>query len=114
MPVLHQMHMSGNCYKIRLAAHELGMPLTLRDYGLHDGTTRKPDYLARNPDGRVPMLETDDGRFVPESGAILFYLSEGTALQPTERWARGEMMQWMFFEQYSHEPYVAVARYIVK
>jgi glutathione S-transferase len=108
------MHMSGNCYKVRLAAHQLGIPITLREYGLHDGTTRLPDYLAKNPNGRVPMLETDDGRFLPESGAILFYLSEGTALQPTERWARAEMMQWMFFEQYSHEPYVAVARFIVK
>jgi glutathione S-transferase len=114
MAILHQMHMSGNCYKIRLAAHQLSIPLTLEEYGLHDGTTRKPAYLARNPNGRVPMLETDDGRFLPESGAILFYLSEGTALQPTDRWAKAEMLQWMFFEQYSHEPYVAVARYIAK
>ncbi len=114
MPILHQMHISGNCYKVRLCAHQLGVPLVLKDYGLHDGSTRLPGYLAKNPNGRVPMLETDDGRFLPESGAILFYLSEGSALQPTERWARAEMMQWMFFEQYSHEPYVAVARFVVK
>jgi glutathione S-transferase len=112
--ILHQMHISGNCYKVRLAAHQLGLPLTLKDYGLHDGTTRLPDFLAKNPNGRVPTLELDDGRFLPESGAILTYLSEGTALQPTDRWARAEMMQWMFFEQYSHEPYVAVARFVVK
>jgi glutathione S-transferase len=112
--ILHQMHISGNCYKVRLAAHQLGIPLTLVDYGLHDGTTRQPEFLGKNPNGRVPMLETDDGRFLPESGAILFYLSEGTALQPPDRWARAEMMQWMFFEQYSHEPYVAVARFVVK
>jgi glutathione S-transferase len=62
----------------------------------------------------VPLLETDDGRFLPESGAILSYLSEGTALQPSDRWARAEMLQWMFFEQYSHEPYIAVARFVVK
>jgi glutathione S-transferase len=114
MPVLHQMQMSGNCYKVRLIARQLDIPITLKEYGLHDGMTRQPDYLAKNPNGRVPMLETDDGRFLPESGAILFYLSEGTPLQPTERWARAEMMQWMFFEQYSHEPYVAVARFLVK
>jgi len=113
MPILHQMHISGNCYKARLAAHQAGVPLTLKDYGLHDGTTRSPDYLAKNPNGRVPMLELDDGRFLPESGAILFYLTDGTALQPTDRWARAEMLQWMFFEQYSHEPYIAVARFIV-
>jgi glutathione S-transferase len=112
--ILHQMHISGNCYKVRLCAHQLGVPLTLKDYGLHDGTTRTPDYLAKNPNGRVPMLELDDGRFLPESGAILGYLSEGSALQPTDRWARAEMLQWMFFEQYSHEPYVAVARFVVK
>src|ERR1700761_6660087 len=112
--ILHQMHISGNCYKVRLAAHQLGIPLTLKDYGLHDGTTRLPDFLAKNPNGRVPTLETDDGRFLPESGAILFHLSEGTALQPSDHWARAEMMQWMFFEQYSHEPYIAVARWIAK
>src|ERR1700759_4409146 len=112
--ILHQMPISGNCYKVRLAAHQLGIPLTLKDYGLHDGTTRLADFLAKNPNGRVPMLQTDDGKFLPESGAILSYLTEGTALQPTDRWARAEMLQWMFFEQYSHEPYVAVARFVVK
>jgi glutathione S-transferase len=112
--ILHQMHMSGNCYKVRLAARQLGIPLTLKEYGLHDGTTRLPDYLAKNPNGRVPMLELDDGRCLPESGAILAYLSDGTELQPTDKWARAEMLQWMFFEQYSHEPYVAVARYLAK
>jgi glutathione S-transferase len=111
--ILHQMHISGNCYKIRLAAHQLGIPLTLKDYGLHDGSTRLPGFLSMNPNGRVPMLETDEGKFLPESGAILSFLSEGTHLQPTDRWARAEMLQWMFFEQYSHEPYIAVARFVV-
>jgi glutathione S-transferase len=110
MPVLHQMQVSGNCYKIRLAARQLGVALTLKDYGLHDGTTRRPDFLAKNPNGRVPLLELDDGRCLAESGAILFYLSDGTHLQPTDKWERAQMLQWMFFEQYSHEPYVAVAR----
>jgi glutathione S-transferase len=109
--VLHQMQMSGNCYKVRLAAHQLGIPLTLKDYPLHGGETRTPEFLAKNPNGRVPMLEFPDGRFLPESGAILFHLSEGSALQPGDSWHRAQMMQWMFFEQYSHEPYIAVARF---
>ena len=112
MPTLHQMHVSGNCYKVRLAAHHLGIPLKLENYGLHDGSTRTPEFLARNANGRVPLLELDDGRFLPESGAILWHLSEGTDLQPTDKWGRAEALAWMFFEQYSHEPYVAVARFI--
>ncbi len=111
MPVLHQMQVSGNCYKVRLAACQLGVKLTLRDYGLLEGATRQPDFLAKNPNGRVPLLELDDGRTLAESDAILFYLSEGTRLLPDERWQRAEVLQWMFFEQYSHEPYIAVARF---
>ena len=111
MPVLHQMQVSGNCYKVRLVARQLGIALELKNYGLHDGSTRKPDYLAKNPNGRVPMLELEDGRLLPESGAILWYLGEGTPLLPADRWGRAEVLQWMFFEQYSHEPYVAVARF---
>jgi len=114
MPTLHQMHVSGNCYKVRLAARQVGVPLTLVDYGLHDGTTRKPAYLAKNPNGRVPMLEFEDGRTLPESNAILWYLAEGTPLLPADRWGRAEALQWMFFEQYSHEPYIAVARFWLK
>jgi glutathione S-transferase len=112
--VLHQMAMSGNCYKVRLAAHQLGIALTLKDYPLHGGETRQPEFLARNPNGRVPMLEFPDGRCLPESNAILFHLSEGTSLQPADAFGRACMLQWMFFEQYSHEPYVAVARFWLK
>jgi glutathione S-transferase len=111
MPILHQMHVSGNCYKVRLAAHQTGVPLTLKDYGLHDGSTRTPKFLRFNPNGRVPLLEYEDGRLLPESGAILFHLGEGTKLQPQNAWDRTQMLQWMFFEQYSHEPYVSVARF---
>jgi glutathione S-transferase len=111
MPVLHQMQVSGNCYKVRLVARQLGIPIELKEYGLHAGATRKPEYLAKNPNGRVPMLELDDGRMLAESGAILWYLSEGTPLLPADRWGRAEVLQWMFFEQYSHEPYIAVARF---
>ena len=111
MPVLHQMHVSGNCYKVRLAARQAGVALELRDYGLHDGETRRPDFLAKNPNGRAPMLELDDGTCLPESGAILWYLGKGTPLVPEGRLEQAEVLQWMFFEQYSHEPYVAVARF---
>ncbi|MEI9931567.1 MAG: glutathione S-transferase family protein [Rhizomicrobium sp.] len=111
MLTLHQMQISGNCYKVRLCARQLGIPLALKDYGLHDGTTRAPEFLAKNPNGRVPLLELDDGHFLPESGAILWYLAEGSNLIPDERWGRAEAHQWMFFEQYSHEPYIAVARF---
>ena len=111
MLVLHQMQMSGNCYKVRLAARQLGVEIALRDYGLFDRATRQPEYLAKNPNGRVPMLEFDDGRTLAESGAILWYLGEGTRLVPAEQWSRAQMLQWMFFEQYSHEPYIAVARF---
>lgn len=112
MPVLHQMHVSGNCYKVRLTARQLGLPLTLKDYGLHDGSTRTPEFLAKNSNGRVPLLELDDGRFLAESGAIIWYLAEGSKLLPDDNWGRAEAHQWMFFEQYSHEPYIAVARFV--
>jgi glutathione S-transferase len=105
------MQMSGNCYKVRLAARQLGVPITLKEYGLLDGSTRKPEFLAKNPNGRVPLLEFEDGRCLAESGAILWYLSEGTPLLAADRWGRAEVLQWMFFEQYSHEPYIAVARF---
>jgi len=111
MLTLHQMQISGNCYKIRLCARQLGIPLKLKDYGLKDGSTRSPEFLAKNPNGRVPMLEFEDGRILPESGAILWFLAEGTKLIPDDKWERAQMLQWMFFEQYSHEPFIAVARF---
>ena len=111
MLILHQMQMPGNCYKVRLVAAQTGVHLTLKTYGLHDGSTRTPEFLKLNPNGRVPLLEYADGRLLPESGAILFHLSDGTALQPQAGWDRAQMLNWMFFEQYSHEPYIAVARY---
>ncbi|HEX3665631.1 MAG TPA: glutathione S-transferase family protein [Rhizomicrobium sp.] len=111
MPLLHQMQMSGNCYKARLAARQAGCELTLRDYPLLGGETRKPEFLAKNANGRVPLLEWEDGRTLPESNAIIWHLSEGSHIAPPDAWARAQALSWMFFEQYSHEPYVAVARY---
>ncbi|HYK80152.1 MAG TPA: glutathione S-transferase family protein [Micropepsaceae bacterium] len=110
MSILHNMQDSGNCYKVRLAARQLGFSLVLKEYRLGSGKTREPEFLAKNPNGRVPLLELDDGRCLAESDAILFYLAEGTPLMPADGWGRAQALQWMFFEQYEHEPYVAVAR----
>jgi glutathione S-transferase len=110
MPILHNMQISGNCYKVRLAARQLGIPVKLKEYPLGGGLTRQPAFLAKNPIGRVPLLELDDGRCLAESGAILFHLAEGSRLIPDDSWARAKMLEWMFFEQYEHEPSVAVAR----
>ncbi|MGQ0741404.1 MAG: glutathione S-transferase family protein [Alphaproteobacteria bacterium] len=110
MPILHNMQASGNCYKVRLVAHQLGIPLTIKEYAQNSGQTRQHDFLAKNPNGRVPLLEFEDGRMMAESNAIIWYLSEGTKLQPDSKWGRGIALQWMFFEQYSHEPYIAVMR----
>jgi len=111
VPVLHQMQMSGNCYKVRLTAKQAGISLVLREYPLLAGETRKPEFLAKNPNGRVPLIEWEDGRTLPESNAIIWHLAEGLPLAPGDSWSRAEALSWMFFEQYSHEPYIAVARF---
>jgi len=114
MPTLYQDPRSGNCYKVVLTAAHLGLPLKTVDVDVTSGFTRKPDFLSKNPNGRVPTLEFEDGRILPESNAIAWYLAEGSSLVPTDRFARAQMLQWMFFEQYSHEPYIAVARFWMK
>ena len=101
---------SGNGYKVRLLLHQLGIPYELVEMDITKGETRTPDFLAKNPNGRIPLIELDDARFLAESGAILFYLAQSTPFFPDERWQRAQVLQWMFFEQYSHEPYIAVAR----
>jgi glutathione S-transferase len=111
MLTLYQDPRSGNCYKAVLTAAHLGIPLKTVDIDVTEGLTRKPDFLAKNPNGRVPTLEFDDGRHLPESNAIIWYLAEGSPLIPADKFARAQMLQWMFFEQYSHEPYIAVARF---
>ena len=105
---------SGNCYKVRLALEQLALPYRWVEVNSARGETRTAQFLAMNPDGKVPTLVLEDGAALPESGAILFYLAEGTPLLPRERLARARVLQWMFFEQYSHEPYVAVARAILR
>ena len=105
---------SGNCYKVRLLLAQLSRPYQLIEINTDRGESRTPEFLAKNPNGRVPLLETDDGVFLAESNAIRWYLAEATELIPTSAIGRAQVLQWMLFEQYSHEPYVAVARYIMR
>jgi len=102
---------SGNGYKVRLLLHLLGQPFDRVELDIVAGATRTPEYLAKNRNGRIPLLELDDGRLLAESNAILFYLAHGTEYLPAERWARAQVLQWMFFEQYSHEPNIATSRF---
>ncbi|TIS93976.1 MAG: glutathione S-transferase family protein, partial [Mesorhizobium sp.] len=106
--ILYSMIDSGNCYKPRLLMAKLGLAFTTVEVSSHTGDTRKADFVAKNPNAMVPLLELDDGRRLAESNAILLYLAEGTRLLPTDRYERGLAYQWLFFEQYSHEPYIAV------
>jgi glutathione S-transferase len=103
---------SGNCYKIKLLLNHLGMPHEWQHIDIMRGESRTPAFLARNPNGRVPLLELPDGRCLAESNAILNFLANGTPLLPDDPWLRAQVLQWQFFEQYSHEPYIATARYI--
>ena len=116
MITVHGFSPSGNCHKVRLLLEQLGRRLD-RDYAWVEtdsahGATRTPEYLAKNPNGKVPMIERDDGSVLVESNAILCWLAEGTAFLPADPWQKAQALSWMFFEQYSHEPYIAVARFI--
>lgn len=102
---------SGNGYKVWLLMSQLGIPFERIECDILKGETRTPAFLEKNPNGRIPTLELEDGTFLFESGAILWYLAEGTAFAPSDQLARAKTLQWMFFEQYSHEPYIAVARF---
>lgn len=113
MLTLYSTQVSGNAYKPRLLMALLGIPFRLVDINTYDGSTRKPDYLARNPIGRVPLLEFEDGRRLAESNAILLHLAEGTRYIPPDAYDRAKMYEWLFFEQYTHEPAVAVRRSIL-
>src|SRR5215831_3153723 len=102
---------SGNGYKVRLLLSQLGLLFRLVEKDILKGETRTPAFLAINPDGRIPVLQFEDGRTLAQSSAILFYLAEGTPFLPDDRFERAQVLQWMFFEQYSHEPQIAVARF---
>ena len=112
MLTVYGMKASGNCYKVQLLLELLGRPYRWVEVDSAAGETRTPEFLAKNPNGRVPLLELEDGRRLPESNAILCYLAEGSPFLPADAFSRAQALQWLFFEQYSHEPYIAVARFI--
>ena len=105
---------SGNCYKVQLVLHQLNLPYRWVAVDTLKKETRSAAFLAKNPNGKIPLLELPSGEFLPESNAIMHYLAEGSPLLPGDRLERARVLQWLFFEQYSHEPYIAVARYIVR
>ena len=113
MLTLYDYLSSGNGYKCRLLLAQLGIPYRRVELDIMQGETRTPAFLARNPNGRIPALELDDGNVLAESDAILFYLAEGTPFLPDDRLGRARVLQWLFFEQYSHEPFIAVVRFIL-
>jgi glutathione S-transferase len=112
MITVHGFSPSGNCHKVRLLLEQLGRDYRWVETDSSSGATRTPGYLAKNPNGKVPMLELDDGRVLVESNAILYWLADATPYLPNDPWQRAQALSWMFFEQYSHEPYIAVARFI--
>lgn len=109
--LLYNNAVSGNCYKVRLLAAELGLELELHELDVLDRSNRQEVIGHLNPALRVPTLVLDDGRPLAESNAIIAYLAEGTEYLPADRYERAQVLQWLFFEQYSHEPYIAVARF---
>lgn len=106
--------LSGNCYKVQLLCALLHVNYAWVSVNILAGDTRVASFLEKNPNGKIPLLELDDGRTLSESNAIINYLAHGSALLPTEPFALAKVQQWQFFEQYSHEPYIAVARFIAK
>jgi len=111
--VLYGDHRSGNCWKPALALHLTGREYEWRETSVLDRETRSPAFLAMNPNGKVPLLRLPDGRFLAESNAMLLYLAEGSSLLPEDPFRRALVHQWLFWEQYSHEPYIAVARFLL-
>ncbi|HZH43111.1 MAG TPA: glutathione S-transferase family protein [Lysobacter sp.] len=103
---------SGNCHKVRLLLEQLGCAYRWVEVDSPKGETRTPEFLALNPNGRVPIVVREDGAVLTESNAILCWLAEGTDYLPADPWQRAQALSWLFFEQYSHEPYVAVARFV--
>ena len=113
MLTLYSQQRSGNAYKPRLLMAQLGIPFRLVDINTYDGSTRRPEFLEKNPIGKVPLLEWEDGRRLAESNAILLYLAEGTRFLPGDSFDRAKAYEWLFFEQYSHETAIAVRRSIL-
>ena len=109
---IHGDRLSGNCYKVLLTAELLDLDYEWVPLDVVAGDTQQPAFLAKNPVRKMPLLELDDSRCLSESNAIVNFLAEGSALMPTDAFARAKVQQWQFFEQYSHEPFIAVTRFI--
>jgi glutathione S-transferase len=105
---------SGNVYKVRLLLAQLDIPHRRVEVNQVRGEPKSPAFLALNPIGKVPAVQLEDGRVLSESGAILFYLAQGTAFWPATAWEQAQVLRWIFFEQYNHEPYIAVNRYLLR
>ena len=105
---------SGNCYKIQLLCAEMGIDYDWQEVDILAGETRTPEFLAMNANGRIPLLALPDGRYLAESSAILFFLADGSEFFAGDAYSRAKILQWMFFEQYSHEPNLATSRFIIK
>lgn len=105
---------SGNCLKVKWTADHLGIAYRWLETGILAGETRTPEFLAMNPAGQVPTVLLADGRPLAQSNAIILHLAEGSPLIPADAYERARMLEWMFWEQYSHEPYIAVARFQVR
>ena len=105
---------SGNCYKIQLLCAEMGIDYEWQEVDILAGETRTPEFLAMNANGKIPLLALPNGRYLPESNAILFYLADGSEFFAGDAYSRAEILQWMFFEQYSHEPNIATSRFIIR
>ncbi len=108
---LYEYALSGNCYKIRLLLNQLGIAYERVPTDIIRGESRTPEFLAMNPVGKTPVLEIKLGQYLAESNAIIFYLADGTDFLPADRWERAQVMQWLFFEQYTHEPNIATVRF---
>lgn len=110
---LYDYLISGNGYKVRLLLTQLGIPFQRVELDITKGETRTPEFLRKFPNGRIPAVEMDDGKLLFESNAIILYFADGTPFMPADRFQRAQIFQWLFFEQYSHEPYIASVRYLV-
>ena len=113
-PIIYGDSISGNCYKLQLACAQLGVEYEWREIDIMAGETRTDEYLAMNINGKVPLMDIGDGRYLPESNAILAYLADGSPFAGSDRYTRANVLQWLFFEQYSHEPYIATSRFIMQ
>lgn len=105
---------SGNCYKVKLLLHHLLQPYQWIPIDILNKESRTPEFLQKNPNGRIPVLEYAPQKFLFESNAILYFLSQGTRFFPSDRLSQSQVLQWLFFEQYSHEPYIATSRYLIR